>query len=475
MYWDTGDQLAQFFGISAFGMPAGQIWDHHPWFSTFLFGWLTKIGHSLTGSYTFGLMINAAIQYTIVAIELSWIVSFLSTKGLRGKGLTALCLFMCFFPPLPILCAAMSKDVINAVAFLGWIILFYRLAESGLNLLKKPSFLLSFIVVTLVVSLTKKIGMYLVIASLVALLVFHFSIKLKLAVVVFTFSLVLVCNGILPTYLYPALNIVPGGSQAALAMPIQLLARVARDYPEDITEEERTVIDSCLLFSTDEMGANYNPYITDPVTGFNTKKPIPMGSFLKIWLQVGLRHPLTYLNAFFSLESGWITFSGAPSIGTSQKIASEQYPILLEPVFCSTANKDTFGKLQTPKSQSWRQDIIEQLYRLISRLPIANIFCYVATWTSILPAFALFEYLRKCKHDKRCLIVLIPYFISALSLFVYPVSLSAQNDNPTRYMFHMILLAPLVFGFVLTCMKAKPSSQQNTLSTHATTEPQNRQ
>ena len=34
MYWDTGDQVAQFFGISVFGQKPGQIWDHHPFFYT---------------------------------------------------------------------------------------------------------------------------------------------------------------------------------------------------------------------------------------------------------------------------------------------------------------------------------------------------------------------------------------------------------------------------------------------------------
>lgn len=38
--WDAGDQLAQFFGVSAFSMPEGQIWDHHPFLDTYLWGGL---------------------------------------------------------------------------------------------------------------------------------------------------------------------------------------------------------------------------------------------------------------------------------------------------------------------------------------------------------------------------------------------------------------------------------------------------
>lgn len=445
MCWDTGDQLAQFFGISAFGMPAGQIWDHHPWFSTYLFGAITQVGYLITGSYLFGLFLNALLQYVVVTLLFSWTLSILYSKGLSEKALGGISLFMRFFPPLPIICSAMSKDVTNAIALYCWILLYLKLATNELDKHNKAGFVCLFVVVTLIVSLSKKMGMYIVLAALLALLFFRFSLKIKTLIIAGCFVLFSLLNLVLPTYLYPALNIVKGGSQAAIVMPIELLGRVAHCYPEDITEEEEETINSYLAYSWDEMSANYNPYISDPVTGYTLKGEVPLTAFLKVWLQIGLRHPLTYLNAFFSLESGWISFAGSPTLA-AQSEPYRQDPLLFEPVFYAKYNADTFGKLEKQQDESWAQKIVENVYDWFSRLPVLNSLCYVAMWTSAVPAFVLFELIRRPHKD--LLFVSIPYLISVVTLFVYPVSLSAQTQDPTRYMFHTLLLAPLLAGLV---------------------------
>ncbi len=446
MYWDTGDQLAQFFGISAFGMPAGQIWDHHPWFSTYLYGALTQLGYLISGSYLFGLFLNALLQYVVVTLLFSWTLSTLHSKGLSRKALGFISLFMRFFPALPVLCASMSKDVTNAIALYCWVLLYLKIANKELPNRNRAGYICLFIVVTLVVGLTKKMGMYIVLAALLGLLFFRFSLRFKALLVAGCAAMVLLLNLVLPNYVYPRLNIIKGGSQAAIVMPIELLGRVAHYYPDDITEEEETVINSYLAYNWDEMGANYNPYIADPVTGYTLKGNVPLSSFLKVWFQIGLRHPMSYVNAFFSLESGWISFAGAPTVA-AQSEPYRQDPLLIEPVFCASYNADTFGELQEQQEKSWGQNIVEHVYDWISRAPVVNALCYVAVWTSVVPAFVLFEFVRRPRKD--LLLALIPYLISAVTLFVYPVSLSAQRQDPTRYMFHMLLMAPLLLGLVL--------------------------
>ena len=61
MYWDTGDQVAQFFGISVFGQKPGQIWDHHPFFDTYLYGAFLWLSHAVTGSYIIGIFLHALV------------------------------------------------------------------------------------------------------------------------------------------------------------------------------------------------------------------------------------------------------------------------------------------------------------------------------------------------------------------------------------------------------------------------------
>lgn len=448
MYWDTGDQLSQFFGISAFGMPEGQIWDHHPWFSTYLYGLLTKLGLSLNGSFLTGLALNAMVQYFLAAVSFSWSFALLKRKGVACKCVQTVAMFVCFFPVIPIMLSTMSKDVSNAVVFIFWCVLFFKLADGQLEPLRKPWFFLLFFLTTLAVSLTKKMGLYVILAAIIALLLFHAVKTLKTILVSVAVFVALLINVIFPLCLYPVLNIVPGGSQAAIVMPIELLARVAKYYPNDVTEEERAVIDSYLIYSWEQMGDLYNPYITDPVTGYNLKGEVPFSDFIKVWIRVGLRHPLTYMNAFFSLESGWISFAGAPSVSQPRE-PYPQYPLFIEPVFCSSFNQDTFGKLSEAPTSSIGQDIMSGVFDVLKVVPGVNLLFYISTWTSIVPSFVLFVFVRRKGIKVSGWQVVLPYWISGLSLFVYPVSLSAQRQDPTRYMFHMVLLAPLMVLIVM--------------------------
>ena len=350
----------------------------------------------------------------------------------------------------------MSKDVTNAIALYCWFLLYFKIANNEIGGGNKAAFVSLFVFVSLLVALTKKMGMYIVLAALIALLFFRFSPKFKAALVVGCMTMVFLINVVLPSYLYPALNIVEGGSQAAIVMPIELLGRVAHCYPDDITDEEETVINSYLAYTWEQMGANYNPYIADPVTGYTLKGEVPFTSFLKAWLKIGLRHPMSYINAFFSLESGWISFAGSPKVA-AQSEPYCQYPLLMDPAFYARYNADTFGKLQKQQGETWGQEIVEHIYKWASRIPGLNILCYVAIWTSVIPAFALFEFVRKPRKDLR--FALIPYVVSAITLFVYPVSLSAQQQNPTRYMFHMLIMAPFLIGLiVLNARETKPVS-----------------
>jgi hypothetical protein len=83
-------------------------------------------------------------------------------------------------------------------------------------------------------------------------------------------------------------------------------------------------------------------------------------------------------------------------------------------------------------------------------IPGINSVFYIAFWTAVLPLFMLFLlcfYRRNISREN--IIELTPYFVSWLSLFAYPVSL-AINQNPTRYMFHLVILLPLMLTLVTT-------------------------
>lgn len=452
LYWDTGDQVGQFFRISAWNMEPGQIWDHHPFFDTFIYGSIIWIGHAITGSYAFGIFLHSVFQFIIFCISFALCLGYLAEKKLSRCILSVLTGFICFFPFFPVMALSMSKDVTNGMFFLLWCVLFAKVVDSNLVLLKRPAFVIVFVIVSLSASLTKKMGMYIIVVSLLVLLFVKARKRFKIACTVLAVVLLALVNVVLPRYAYPAWNIVPGGKQAAIVMPLQMFGRAAHDYPDDVSDAERQAVENILYSSWKDISEKYNPYISDPVTGFAIKEG-SRKALLKAWITIGLRHPDSYINSFFSLESGWIAFTGASSIDWPKQPYS-QSPVQLQPMTHSHINKDTFGKLYASENtDNIGQESVRAVLDTVRSIPIINVLTYVAVWTAVLPMFVLYREWRRRKDNFsiNAAALYAPYFISVLSLFVYPVSLSTPNDggNGMRYMFHTLLLAPMIVGLLL--------------------------
>lgn len=459
MYWDTGDQVAQFFGIPAFGQPSGMIWDHHPFLDTYLYGAFIWIGHVLTGNYAFGVFLHALAQYAVMGVIIArWLV-YLKTRGLHARVIRVITCFLCFFPMFPIMFASMSKDVTYAIVFMAWMLMFARLVDSELNLLKSPKFLVGFVLLSLLSSMTKKLGMYIVVFCLVIVVFGKFKAMLKTISIAICAFLIAIVSVILPKCYYPVANIKTAGAQAAYAMPIEMLGRAAHAYPNDVSVSEKAGIEQFLLYSWDQISEQYNPYIADTVTAYNTQENASTLLLFKAWLKIGVRHPLTYVNAFFALESGWITFSSdVTSINTPNQ-HGRNYAVQMDPTLVTQTNPDTFGKLMPNQNEQNRQKVVGSILSMLKNTPILNVLMYVAVWTAVVPAFVMYYLWRRRKESAIYVGIMqqLPYLVSVALLFVYAVSLQIEGDraDPTRYMFHALLLAPFAMGLLLSGLRHK--------------------
>lgn len=202
MYWDTGDQVAQFFGISVFGQKPGQIWDHHPFFDTYLYGAFLWLSHAVTGSYIIGIFLHALVQSALTGLVIACWLSYLKERGLQRVPLKVCTMFLCFFPVFPIMFASMSKDITHVVFFLAWSLMFMRLVDSRLEKFKDPRFLIGFFVLSLCAAMSKKIGLYIIALSLLLLIVGKFKARLKAIAIGVTIILYLIVNVALPNCYY---------------------------------------------------------------------------------------------------------------------------------------------------------------------------------------------------------------------------------------------------------------------------------
>lgn len=94
--------------------------------------------------------------------------------------------------------------------------------------------------------------------------------------------------------LYPAMGIAKGELGEALSLPMQQTARFARDHPDEVTPEQRSVLNQT-FFGYDTLGQVYDESISDPVkdrfrfTGYRN-----LLAYLRVWAQQGLTEPGTY-------------------------------------------------------------------------------------------------------------------------------------------------------------------------------------
>ena len=450
--WDAGDQLAQFFGVSAFGMPAGQIWDHHPFLDTYLWGGASALGYKLTGSYIPGLTVLLILQMLVgafvIAHAMAYAVSRLNAPVRLARIVTV---FFCVFPLFPIAFLSLYKDYTHIVFFIPWCIMFTELVRTRLERLKTPWFVAVFLVLSVVASMTKKTGMYIVLFCLLVLLLMKAAARLKAIIVVLLAAITLLSSVLPSALLFKPLGIVENNDTFAAVVPMNMVARVAHDHPQDVTPQERQIVEDFIGLDWKTIGERYNPYSSDAITVFSPmQRKVSLARFMRVWLSIGLRHPKTYLDSFFAQTSGWVAFQepAVRSKDNSTMVPNVMFSPYATPRAITRVNKDTFGTLIDGEpfsggaiaiSGERQRSVLAWIQWLVS-IPVLNVLFYGVTWL-VLPFFLLYMVYRRRRTGRpwQGVFVLVPLVVSALTLFLYAVS----GSDYMHYMFHTVALGPL--------------------------------
>lgn len=144
LYWDTGDQLAQFFGMPVFGQESGQIWDHHPFLDTYFYGSVIWLGHAISGRYAVGLFMLSMLHAFLACLAASSMLTYFRKRQLARKPLAVVTAVFCFFPVFPIMFSSIVKDTTNVIVFLIWLTMYLCLIDSRLARIAKPGYVVEF-------------------------------------------------------------------------------------------------------------------------------------------------------------------------------------------------------------------------------------------------------------------------------------------------------------------------------------------
>lgn len=405
--------------------------NHHPYFTTVLFGLFAKFGLMVDGNIRYGVALYCLCQMLLTALAMTGIWFYLRRLGLRGKYCKAGLVFTALFPLFPLYAITMLKDSLFSLACLTFSVLLFETARTRGECLKKIWFCGALFVNALLVALTKNQGVYFVAIAAVFCLIFcRRRIRAAVALVLPALLFQIVWLQIL----LPAWNVAPGGKQEVLGLLFQQTARYVVMYPEDVTQKEADAIRAVIDY--DELPELYTPTLADPVkfTYNQDATEEELSAYYQAWFDMFRRHPDAYFQAFLHNIYGgfYLEHQTALSYTDFDNREGVHYP-------------DLFVE-KTPRLEQ-AQSMAQILLPAVQHLPgIGLLFCIGFYPWVILAVFL--DTLRRKRYEQ--ILSQLPAILSVAVLLVAPVS------GSYRYAMPMIYLIPFLLSTCLLPAEAAP-------------------
>ena len=420
--FDTGMQIGDFLdGTTTFVYHEGGkahitafLNDHHPVLTTFIFSFFILIGRAL-GSERLGFFIYTVLQCGLFVYAYVFVLRLFDRS--KNGTIQLIAGFYVLNRLLAYFAITMLKDSLFSALFLIYCVLYIKFVNKQ-RVSTGEKDIIAWIILSILLPLCKKTGIYVVLFSNTVLLVqdvaTHASKKdlitkaggLLLPAVLMFF--------VLPKIIFPACNIYPGGKQEVLATLFQQTVRTAIDHPEAYSEEERVVLNRVIDF--DSATERYDYDLTDPIKNtykLETVTQDDLSAYYKIWLRTGLKFPVSYLEATIGTCGGYFS----PTV----KLNPYKFNVAYE---------------MTPKAPLvFLRKMIMSFYDLISLIPGINLMRYIVFYSWWLPLIGL--YLSISKKGWKGVIGHAPFIITVLILIVCPYSTS-------RYALPLVIATPVI-------------------------------
>ena len=423
---DTTNQLCQYIAVFERDLP-WHLQDHHPVFDTLVIGWVVCTSANTFRSLHWGIFTYCVLQAILTAITISACCMYIKSK-LRASDISMLVigLFVCLCPLFPVWSMNISKDALFSWLYIWFLMFFIEIVRTRCKVLEKRSFIVLFVVSCLLITLTKKTGVYIVAGSVFVLVaVFRKSAQTTIIAGVCSVLLIFV---LLPV-LFSFFNIEPGGKQEMFSVPFQQTARYVLLHDDEVTQEEKTAIDALLDYDT--LADRYYFSTADTVKGYRERGGKQQYlSWARVWFIQGIKHPETYFDAAAGLNAPWLSFIPISSLFDSNWHIASSPEVIPDSVYEQNAQ-------QRLLSQS-----IKDYYYSFVAVPGLGILMSEGLYAILLPALALILILKSKQSDQT--VGLVPVFISILFLFLSP---EASGTEAGRYILPMVYSAPLLFMY----------------------------
>lgn len=408
---------------------------HHPVFDTAIMSIIIIPIRNLFNNWHIGFFAYTIIQAFCTSLTFAFSITYMHSKFKQSKLVSFIFLLIyCFFPIFVASVQTISKDALSAWIYLLFIICFIEIIRTKNAFLKSKRSLFTFLAVCTLCILTKKVETYIILGSLVSLLIFQKENRIRTLIPI---GFVLVLSFIVSPTIQQTFNIKPSGTQEILSLPFQQTARYVKENPDQVTEDEKAIINKVLIY--DRLTSDYNPVNADPIKG-----GVPLSNdqqdyknYLQVWAKQAINQPSSYISATNDHLAGWFSFSPyqpLTNMNHHNQINSTLIPeetASRSPFFSTTAN------------------LFDNIYSFIANIPIVGLIFTFAFFATVLPFFLLCTFIKRRKNTtQKYLLVCIPLFLSIfIGCYLAPVSAHLEG---IRYLYPITYTTPIMLMLAIS-------------------------
>lgn len=417
-------QLNNFFG-------SGNFTDNHPAFTSMLLGWAMRLGRAI-GSDNLGIFLFTGPQMLINAAAMAGcfpLFKQLNTPGWFRKLVLA---DFALIPIWPNYAYSLLKDSLYMAMILLFVQMLIKIIKAPRTFCSRALNLIFLMITMCFLMLFRHEGQYVI--SLVFLTLFTLPQPRKhwkklVPILLIPLCLVNIFNRVIR----PALSIDDAPAREALTMAFRQTSSIVVNMEESLTADESDVLHELFVYEKIPEMYSISTENADLLKGqfdpWASKDAILR--YLKVWLSLGIKHPLTYLNVFLCSNTRYYDPFLTPYRDIYGWFGIEQ---------AEYVNQGLFDIYYQPRTAFLRSALIN-LANGLPYFPMTSLF-YSLGFNAWLMIFCFAFSLRKKIHG-----VIIP-FLPGLITFVL-IQHSAVNGF-FRYMLPLLITLPLAFAWILS-------------------------
>lgn len=282
---------------------SGDYSNYNPLFSTLLIKPFVAVGMSVFGNMNACVAMYCTAQAVFVAFSFACVVKALAEMRAPLWLLISTVLFYALTPYHIMFSIGHSKDVLFSNSVMLFCVVLFDLMKKPDAPLHRYIFLFA---TSLGFCLMRNNG---ILAFLFFIPVYCIISRMKNKRIVWILISAILLSFCLTRPVLRALGIPQSDWVESCSLPTQQVARAVIDH-NDLTPAEFEILNPVMKVS--EISETYNPGISDPIKSLMRRtmqdhpESVPsVNAFLKLWIHLGLRHPITYLKAFVDITCGY--------------------------------------------------------------------------------------------------------------------------------------------------------------------------